>query len=1070
MTTPSFLEDHLSQIPALHLLQNLGYSYLRPQEVHFERGGKLSHVLLEGILEKQLRRLNRIRFKGQEHAFSDGNIQGAILALKDVPHDKGLVLQSEYLYDLLSLGKSFEQTIAGDTKSFSIRYVDWEEPANNVFHVAAEFEVLRSGATQSAGSKKNTRRPDIVLFVNGIPFGVIECKRPDTKDPLAESISQTIRNQRKGEIPDLYAYSQLLMGITKNEAAYATTGTSKQYWARWRERDKIEDAVERLINRPLSRDLKDRLFGDQFSYAREYFEDIWAEGDRTGTEQDRALFSLCRPERLIDLARGFIVFDAGVKKIARYQQYFAVKKTVARVKHRDADSERRRGGVIWHTQGSGKSLTMVMMAKALVQDSEIENPRVVLVTDRVDLDDQIWRTFHHCGKDPVQAKTGRHLLDLLEANKETVITTVIDKFQAAVKRETYRDENENIFVLVDEGHRGQYGTANINMQRALPNACYLGFTGTPLMKKEKNTAARFGGIIDTYTIDEAVRDKAVVPLLYEGRHALLDVNRAPIDKWFNVVAEPLTDDQKADLKRKFSSADQLNKVRGKIYQNAYDISEHYSKNWQGTPFKAQLTAPSKYAALQYKAFLDEFGKVSSEVLISGPDTHEGNEDIYTTGKDQVEAFWKATMERFGTEKAYNREVINQFLGDGDPEIIIVVDKLLTGFDAPRNTVLYVCRSLREHTLLQAIARVNRLFPGKDFGHIIDYYGVIEKLGEAIDLYSSLDGFDEGDLAGTVTDVSAEVAKLPQRHSELWDVFKGIANKKDEEAYELLLGDEEVRMKFYDKLSAYNRTLGVALSTLQFISECPADKVERYKSDLVFFLKLRASVKQRYAEEIDYREYEAKVQKLLDQHVTSHEVIQITEPVNIFETERFQGELDKLKSPASKADTIAHRTKKTITERMDEDPTFYRKFSKILADAIKAFQEKRISDAEYLKRVTEVMTTILNRTDERIPAPLEGHEVAKAFFGVVNESLEKNDAEPGSLESLSVEAALRIDKAIESLKVVNWIHNVDVENEMRNAIDDILLELSQSKEVSMGFEQLDWIADQCLTIARARYGN
>ncbi len=1070
MTTPSFLEDHLSQIPALHLLQNLGYSYLRPQEVHFERGGKLSHVLLEGILEKQLRRLNRIRFKGQEHAFSDANIQGAILALKDVPHDKGLVLQSEYLYDLLSLGKSFEQTIAGDTKSFSIRYVDWEEPANNVFHVAAEFEVLRSGATQSGGGKKNTRRPDIVLFVNGIPFGVIECKRPDTKDPLAESISQTIRNQRKGEIPDLYAYSQLLMGITKNEAAYATTGTSKQYWARWRERDKIEDAVERLINRPLSGNLKDRLFGDQFSYAREYFEDIWAEGDRSGTEQDRALFSLCRPERLIDLARGFIVFDAGVKKIARYQQYFAVKKTVARVKHRDTDSERRRGGVIWHTQGSGKSLTMVMMAKALVQDAEIENPRVVLVTDRVDLDDQIWRTFHHCGKDPVQAKTGRHLLDLLEANKETVITTVIDKFQAAVKRENYRDENENIFVLVDEGHRGQYGTANINMQRALPNACYLGFTGTPLMKKEKNTAARFGGIIDTYTIDEAVRDKAVVPLLYEGRHALLDVNTAPIDKWFNVVAEPLTDDQKADLKRKFSSADQLNKVRGKIYQNAYDISEHYSKNWQGTPFKAQLTAPSKYAALQYKAFLDEFGKVSSEVLISGPDTHEGNEDIYTTGKDQVEAFWKATMERFGTEKAYNREVINQFLGDGDPEIIIVVDKLLTGFDAPRNTVLYVCRSLREHTLLQAIARVNRLFPGKDFGHIIDYYGVIEKLGEAIDLYSSLDGFDEGDLAGTVTDVSAEVAKLPQRHSELWDVFKGITNKKDEEAYELLLGDEEVRMKFYDKLSAYNRTLGVALSTLQFISECPADKVERYKSDLVFFLKLRASVKQRYAEEIDYREYEAKVQKLLDQHVTSHEVIQITEPVNIFETERFQGELDKLKTPASKADTIAHRTKKTITERMDEDPTFYRKFSKILADAIKAFQEKRISDAEYLRRVTDVMTTILNRTDERIPAPLEGHEVAKAFFGVVNESLEKNDAEPGSLESLSVEAALRIDKAIESLKVVNWIHNVDVENEMRNAIDDILLELSQSKEVSMEFEQLDWIADQCLTIARARYGN
>ncbi|MCB1205940.1 MAG: type I restriction endonuclease subunit R [Verrucomicrobiae bacterium] len=1070
MTPPSFLEDHLSQIPALQLLQNLGYTYLRPQEVHLERGGKLSNVVLEGILEKQLRRLNRIRFKGREHEFSSANIQGAVQALKDLPHDKGLVLQSEHVYDLLSLGKSFEQTIGGDTKSFSIRYIDWDEPANNVFHVAAEFEVARSGAIQSAGSKKNTRRPDIVLFVNGIPFAVVECKRPDLKDPLAESISQNLRNQRKDEIPDLFAYTQLVMGVTKNEASYATIGTPKQFWAKWRERDDIEDTVARLINRPLSTAQKDQLFGDQFSYTRNYFEDLEAEGDRSVTEQDRSLYSLCRPERLIDLAHGFIVFDAGVKKIARYQQYFAVKKTVARVKNRDEQAGRRRGGVIWHTQGSGKSLTMVMMAKALAQDPDIENPKVVLVTDRVDLDDQIWRTFHHCGKDPVQAKTGRHLLDLLVANKEAVITTVIDKFQAAVKKENYCDENENIFVLVDEGHRGQYGTANVNMQRVLPNACYLGFTGTPLMKKEKNTAARFGGIIDTYTIDEAVRDHAVVPLLYEGRHALLDVNKAPIDKWFSVVAEPLSDEQQADLKRKFSSADQLNKVRGKIYQNAYDISEHWAKNWQGTPFKAQLTAPSKYAALQYKACLDEFGKVSSEVLISGPDTREGNEDIYTTGKDEVEAFWKVTMERFGTEKAYNREIINQFLGDGAPEIIIVVDKLLTGFDAPRNTVLYVCRSLKEHFLLQAIARVNRLYPGKDFGHIVDYYGVIEKLGEAIDLYSSLDGFDAADLAGTVTDVSAEVAKLPQRHSELWDIFKGVANKKDEEAYELLLGDEELRVKFYDKLSAFNRTLGIALSTLEFITETPPEKVDRYKSDLVFFLKLRASVKQRYAETIDYSEYEAKVQKLLDQHVTSHEVIRITDPVNIFETERFQEELDKKQTPASKADTIAHRTKKTIHERMDEDPAFYRRFSKILEEAIQAFREKRISDAEYLKRATDAMTAIRNRTDDSIPAPLEGHEVAKAFFGAVNESLEQGDAPENARKTIAVEAALQIDKAIQSLKVVNWVNNVDVENEMRNAIDDILFDVAREKGLALEFDQLDRIADQCLTIARARYAS
>ena len=1069
MSTPSFLEDHISQIPALQLLQNLGYTYLRPQEVHLERGGKLSNVILEGILDKQLRQLNRIRFKGQGHEFSDSNIQGAVQALKDLPHDKGLVRQSEHIYDLLSLGKSFEQTIAGDTKSFSIRYIDWECPENNVFHVAEEFEVLRSGALQTTGSK-NTRRPDIVLFVNGIPLVVIECKRPDTKRPLEEAISQNLRNQRKEEIPHLFAYAQLVMGVTKNEASYGTTGTPKQYWATWRERGDSDAEVRGLINRPLKRGQKDALFGDRFGYVREYFDDMEGEGEREVTEQDRGLYALCCPQRLLDLARGYIVFDADVKKIARYQQYFAVKKTVERVKTRDQDADRRRGGVIWHTQGSGKSLTMVMMAKALTLDPGIENPKVVLVTDRVDLDDQIWRTFHHCGKDPVQAKTGKHLLELLKGNKEAIVTTVIDKFQAAVKKEKYRDEGDNIFALVDEGHRGQYGTANINMQRVLPQACYIGFTGTPLMKKEKNTAARFGGIIDTYTIDEAVQDKAVVPLLYEGRHALLDINKEPIDKWFNVVAEPLSEEQKADLKRKFSTADQLNQVRSKIYQNAYDISEHFVKNWQGTPFKAQLTAPSKLAALQYKACLDEFGKVSSEILISGPDTREGNEDIYTVGKDKVDAFWKVMMERFGSEKAYNREIIDKFLDDTEPEVIIVVDKLLTGFDAPRNTVLYVCRSLKEHTLLQAVARVNRLYPGKDFGYILDYYGVIEKLGEAIDLYSTLNDFDKDDVAGTVADVRGEIDQLPQRHSELWDVFKEIANKKDEEAYELLLGDAEVRLKFYDKLSAYNRTLGIALSTLRFMVEVPEEKVERYKSDLVFFLKLRASVKQRYAEEIDYREYEAKVQKILDQHVTSHEVIQITEPVNIFEEKDFEKELDKLRTPASKADTIAHRTKKTITEKMDEDPAFYRRFSKILEEAILAFREKRLSDAEYLKRVTEVMNSVLNRTGDAVPAPLEGHDVAKAFYGAVEDALEAIKADKEAGEELAVEAALRIDEAIKTLRVVNWVHNVDVENQMRNAIDDILYDASHEKGVDFDFERLDRIADQCLTIARARYAS
>ena len=319
-----------------------------------------------------------------------------------------------------------------------------------------------------------------------------------------------------------------------------------------------------------------------------------------------------------------------------------------------------------------------------------------------------------------------------------------------------------------------------------------GSRARPLMKVEKNTARKFGGLIEpAYTIDQAVKDKAVVPLLYEGRLVLQLVDRKAIDKWFAVVTKPLTEGQRADLKRKFSTTEQLNKAERKIYEAAFDISEHYSQNWQATGFKAQLAAPSKRAALKYKQFLDEFGKVSSEVVISAPDTREENEDVDEVDSEEVRAFWKKMMAKYGSEKKYNAQIINAFKHAPEPEILIVVSKLLTGFDAPRNTVLYVCRSLVEHNLLQAIARVNRLYEGKDFGYILDYFGVLQELGKAMDVYGHLPGFEAKDLDGTVQDVASEVASLPQKHSELWDVFRGVKNRLDEEEYEKLLADDGV---------------------------------------------------------------------------------------------------------------------------------------------------------------------------------------------------------------------------------------------------------------------------------------
>jgi type I restriction enzyme, R subunit len=433
--------------------------------------------------------------------------------------------------------------------------------------------------------------------VNGIPFVVIECKTPPInsieKDPLVQAISQHLRNQRKKEIPHLYAYSQILLALHKNQAKYATTNTEKKFWSVWREENNtVEEKVKYLANKPLSKEARQSLFADRLNPLREYFQEIEASG-REVWEQDRTLYALCRPERLLELAYRFIVYDASEKKIARYQQYFAVKSTLERIQIFEPEGNRR-GGVIWHTQGSGKSLTMVMLAKSISLDKGIRNPRIVLVTDRTDLDDQIYKTFLACGKQPVKADSGDDLFKLVSEEKESIITTIINKFSNVIDKKGYRNDSSEIFVLVDEGHRTNYKELHQKMRKTLPKACYIAFTGTPLLKKDKNTARQFGGLIEpTYNIHRAVEDKAVVPILYEGRHVVQEVDQKPIDTWFEVVTRPLTPEQRVDLKRKFSSADQLNKADNKLKCIAYDISEHFRLNWQGTWAKAQLAADSK---------------------------------------------------------------------------------------------------------------------------------------------------------------------------------------------------------------------------------------------------------------------------------------------------------------------------------------------------------------------------------------------------------------------------------------------------------------------------------------------
>lgn len=1066
MDSFQFDEKAISQIPALQVLVNLGFEYLSPDEALAARGGRSGNVLLEEVLRAQLKNLNRIQYKGASWLFSEENIQSAIQRLKNVKYD-GLLKTNEAVYDLLTLGVALEQSIEGDLKSFTLNYVDWRNPANNVYHVSAEFSVERTRSYDTA-------RPDIVLFVNGIPFVVIECKSPQVE--VEQAISQTIRNQRDEYIPRLFVYAQLLLAVNKNAARYATTGTPAKFWSKWKE-EVADSVLHPLLEKPLPEHVKASLFDITFN-------DLGVRQDpapylvgRQATEQDRALYALCRPERLLDLVWQYTVFDGGVRKIARYQQFFAIREIVARVKQID-DAGRRRGGIVWHTQGSGKSLTMVMLARALALDPAIRNPRIILVTDRVDLDKQLGNTFAACGLSPDRAESGRHLVELVTDHKAHIVTTLVHKFDKALSIKKFSDDSPDIFVLVDETQRSQLGMFSARMRQMFPRACYIGFTGTPLLTREKSDVAKFGGVIHAYAIDQAVADGAIVPLLYEGRMVELEQNRTAIDVWFERHTKTLSDKQKADLKKKYARAEMLNKADQVIYMRAFDISEHFRQGWQGTGFKAQLVAPNKTSALRYKAFLDELGEVSSEVIISPPDEREGFDEVDADeSRDEVVAFWQRMMRRYGSEEEYNKQIVNSFKFGEEPEILIVVDKLLTGFDAPRNTVLYLTRRLKDHTLLQAIARVNRLYEddtgakAKEFGFILDYVGVLGELDKALTTYSAMDGFDEADLRGTLTHINEEIKQLPQRHSDLLDIFKTLKNKQDEEGYELLLGDEKLRGNFYDRLSIYAKTLAIAMSSEQFMAVTPEQRLEMYKRDLRRFTNLKGAVKLRYAESIDYRDFEPKIKKLLDTHITATEVVQLNKPVNIFDEQAFQQVLDEQgagKSAGAKADMIAHATKRAISERLEQDPAFYEKFSRLIQQAIDDYRAKRISDLEYLNRVNEIKESVVKRKPDDLPPILADDENATAVYGLLLPFVAEHVMEAIQAADQAANAAKAIWEVFVRNRKVGYWDDLDAQRRTMNEIDDYLYdEVKGAQAIPLTTEEMDQIIEKLMQLARHR---
>ena len=1029
MDSSLYLEKNIRQQSAIDLLRSMGYAYISPEDCEAQRGDRY-YVLLKDVLRGQLRRLNRYVYAGAENEFSAANIERAMEDL-DAPLAEGLVRASEAVYDALLLGKSYPEIVGeGKTQSFNLRYIDWEHPENNLFHVTKEFSV-------DSRDRLHDARPDLVLFINGIPFAVIECKAPLVG--VEQAVEQSIRNQQKAYIPQLYKFAQIVMATNKTAVQYATTGTPKKFWSVWKEEDTafLDAALERHVR------------------------------GRPPTEQDRCLVSLFSKERVMELIRYFVLFDANVKKICRYQQYFAVKAIMATLRQRD-ERGNRQSGVVWHTQGSGKSLTMVILAKYLLMELSDGNPKVVIVTDRKELDRQIAATFAHTRLKPARATSGRNLVELLGSGKADVVTTLINKFDTAERME-HRDLSRDVFLLVDESHRSNYGLLATKMRTVFPNACYIGFTGTPLMKKEKNTLARFGKLIHTYTIRDGVADKAIVPLIYEGRFVEQTVDEANIDLWFQQTTKRLTEAQREDLSRKWSSIRRLTSTDARIRRIALDINEHFVEGYKATGFKAMLATNYKRDAVRYLECFEQFGDLTCAVVISPPDLREGVDDADEGSDDRVIAYWNRMMARYGNADAYEEAIKNQFCA-GDIDILIVCSKLLTGFDAPLCQVLYIDKELREHGLLQAIARANRLHEGKDYGLIVDYRGLIEQLDNAMDLYggAGLENFDGGDLRGVVVDVMSSVAGLRDAYSQLMDLFADVKNLRDTEAVEVSLADEKRRETFYNLLCAFGKALNMVLNSERAYAALSREELKTCQDAFLFFAKVRRSVKIRYCDAIDNEEYEPMMQNLLDTHLSVAGLKQITTPIDILNKEDFERELEDLGSLRAKADAIASKLTRSISEKYQENPAYYDSFSKRIKEALEEYRERVISEAEYLAKMRAIMEDYhAGRSTVTYPESIKNNIHAQAFYGVLSAIFdEAQEAEISP--DFAAEIAVAITQIVASHSQVDWTSNKTIHDRISQAIDDLFYDYEKERGLKLSFDTIDKIIENVKTVALRRF--
>ena len=1090
---PNSREQYSAHIPALHLLCNLGWNFLSTADCMALRGSTREVILKPRLIE--VLQTRRYEYKGQWYPLSPGGIDQIVRELSSASLVDGLLPANERLYAKLALGITITEFMPdGKKHQPTIAVIDWTNPAANRWDVTEELEVLSAQGT-------HTRTPDIVCFVNGIALVVMEAKRsekssgnPTSKGMVEEGISQQLRNQRPDEIPQLFAYAQLLLSISQTEGRYGTTHTAAKFWARWREEAPDEADIGTLKNQPLPASTRAALFEGKSAALCGHFDALWAQ-PMLATEQDRLLISLLSPARLLEFLRGYVLFDRKVGKIvARYPQFFGIRALVARISQLRPDGGRE-GGVLWHTTGSGKSFTMVLLTKALVMVDALKECRVVVVTDRVDLEGQLLRNFMSGGAfgaskatakegDHSKALSGRDLAKRIAQGSERITFTLVHKFNTASKLSECRNDSPNLIVLVDEGHRSHGGETHERMKKALPRAAYIAFTGTPLLKDEK-TANKFGPIVHAYTMQRAVEDGTVAPLLYEERVPELTINEDAVTRWFDKITASLSEAQRSDLKRKYAQKRVVFGAANRIELIAWDIATHFSNNFKqlGLGLKGQVATASKLDAIRYKKALDETGLVTSAVIMSPPDTREGNSDVDEDTLPEVQKWWKQTVAAHGADpEAYEKQLINDFATDGAPDLLIVVDKLLTGFDEPRNAVLYIDKPLKGHNLIQAVARVNRLHDAKRFGMLVAYRSILEELDTAIQGYQDLEtrtqgGFDVADIAGLYHQFSTEYKRLPALHDALWSFFKGVANKLDREQFRQVLSprfvadpdseeyDERQKLRddFYEVLTTFGLCLQTALSSRSFFEDKSFSEslIARYKSDLRFFTELRQTARRDAMETVDYSAYEEQIRRLVDKQVIGNEV---REPEGVYLVHQL-GQAEDIEKwseekTRNETDMIKTRLRKTIEQALAQDPYAQKVFGELLKQAILEAEAMFDHPIKQYALFKDFEQKVEARQLPDMPDALADKPHAKAYFGAIRLVLGEEAfaaLDDAALSSL-VAQAVTMDGIVRNAVAEHSINPQNIEAAIRNGLLPLLFG-------TLGLDHAKAVVEQVIQITR-----